>query len=54
MREHDVGSLPVVEGDRLIGIVTDRDLAIRGVAEGKDGKSVTVREVMTEEIFSVL
>ena len=51
MREHDVGSLPVVESDTLLGMVTDRDLAIRGLAEGKDANSATARDVMTEEMF---
>lgn len=51
MREHDVGSLPVMESDTLIGMVTDRDLAIRGLAEGKDAKSTTARDVMTGEMY---
>jgi CBS domain-containing protein len=46
MREHDCGSLPVVESERVVGIVTDRDLALRAVAEGRD-ESTRVREVMT-------
>lgn len=46
MREEDVGIVPVVEGSRLIGVVTDRDLAVRLVADGRDG-STTVREVMS-------
>lgn len=51
MREHDVGSLPVVESDTLVGMVTDRDLTIRGLADGKDIQSSTARDVMTREIF---
>jgi CBS domain-containing protein len=50
MRDNDCGSLPVVESDsnrRLLGIVTDRDLAIRGLAEGR-GPDTRVREIMTE------
>jgi CBS domain-containing protein len=50
MREHDCGSIPVVESrqsKRLVGTVTDRDLAVRGVAEGK-GPETAVRELMTE------
>jgi CBS domain-containing protein len=46
MREEDVGIVPVVEGSRLIGVVTDRDLALRLVADGRDG-ATTVREVMS-------
>ena len=49
MREIDVGVLPVGENDRLVGMITDRDIAIRGVGEGK-GPDATVREVMTGEV----
>jgi CBS domain-containing protein len=52
MRDGDVGSLPVVDGGRLVGIVTDRDIVVRAVAEGKDA-SAPVSEAMTTEIFSV-
>lgn len=46
MREEDVGIVPVVEGSRLVGVITDRDLAVRVVADGRDGNT-TVREVMS-------
>jgi CBS domain-containing protein len=49
MQRMDVGSLPVGDGDRLIGMVTDRDIAIRAVAKGLDGDT-PVRDVMTQEI----
>jgi CBS domain-containing protein len=49
MEETDVGSLPVRDGDRLIGVVTDRDIAIRAVAKGKS-PDTPIREVMTEEV----
>ena len=49
MREGDFGMLPVGENDRMIGTITDRDIAIRAVAEGKDN-STKVRDVMTEGI----
>ena len=42
MSEHDIGALPVGKNDRLVGMITDRDIAIRGVAEGK-GPDVKVR-----------
>jgi uncharacterized protein (DUF2267 family)/CBS domain-containing protein len=45
----DAGSLPVGENDRLVGMITDRDIAIRGIAEGK-GPSAHVREVMTNDV----
>lgn len=50
MREEDAGVLPVGEGDRLVGMVTDRDMAVRLVAEGKDAGRTRVREVMTPEV----
>jgi CBS domain-containing protein len=49
MKECDCGILPVAEGDRLIGIITDRDIAVRAVAEGK-GPNAKVREAMTKEV----
>jgi CBS domain-containing protein len=50
MRDEDAGMLPVGEGDRLVGIVTDRDVALRLVADGRDPERTKVREVMTPEI----
>jgi len=52
MREGDVGSMPVAENGKLVGIVTDRDIVVRAVAEGRE-PSTPVGEVMTTEIFSV-
>lgn len=49
MAQIDAGLLPVAEGERLIGMVTDRDIAVRGVALGK-GPDATVAEVMTKEV----
>ena len=49
MAEIDAGSVPVGENDRLIGMITDRDIAIRAVAEGK-GPETPVRDVMSEHI----
>jgi len=49
MAEIDAGAMPVGENDRLIGMITDRDIAIRAVAEGK-GPDTPVREVMSEHI----
>jgi len=49
MQRMDVGSLPVGDGDRLIGMVTDRDIAIRAVARGMNSET-PVRDVMTQEI----
>jgi CBS domain-containing protein len=49
MSEQDTGVLPVGENDRLVGIVTDRDLAVRAVAAGKDPSKTKLREVMSGE-----
>jgi predicted transcriptional regulator len=49
MSEEDIGVLPVAETDRLIGMITDRDIAIRAVAEGK-GPEASVRDVMTNQV----
>ncbi len=49
MKDADTGALPVGKNDRLVGIVTDRDIAIRAVAEGK-GVETPTREVMTGDI----
>ena len=47
MRDHDVGCLPVVDGDRLLGIITDRDIVVRGMAEALDPHRAKVREAMS-------
>lgn len=52
MRDGDVGSLPVTEDKKLVGIVTDRDIVVRAVAEGRDA-STQIGDVMTTEIYSV-
>lgn len=51
MREGDFGSLPVHENDRIVGMITDRDIAVRAVAEGKDPKTTKVRDVMSSEVL---
>jgi CBS domain-containing protein len=52
MRDLDVGSLPVCgENDRLVGMITDRDISVRAVAEGKDPKTTPVREAMTRDVI---
>lgn len=50
MRDEDVGAIPVGENDRLIGIVTDRDIAVRGLTGKKDPSQLTARDVMTAPI----
>ncbi len=51
MRDKDVGAIPVGKKDRLVGMITDRDLAMRVVAEGKDGSSLAAEDVMTRGII---
>jgi CBS domain-containing protein len=53
MRDVDVGIIPVVEGDKLIGTVTDRDIAIRVVAEGKDPATTTLGEIASRELVTL-
>jgi len=50
MKKCDIGMLPVCDGERLVGAITDRDLAIRAVADGCDPLSTKVRDVMTSGI----
>jgi CBS domain-containing protein len=51
MREHDIGAIPIGEADRLIGMVTDRDIVCKGVAqENFDVRGATARDVMTPGI----
>jgi CBS domain-containing protein len=52
MREHDVGAVAVCDGDRLVGLLTERDLAIRAMAEGQDPTVTKVRDVMTSHLVS--
>ena len=53
MRDEDVGVAPIVESDKLVGMLTDRDIAVRVVAEGKDPERVTVREVASKQVVTV-
>lgn len=53
MKDEDLGALPVEENDRLVGMVTDRDIAVRGVAVWDDPTSTTVRDVMSEGVCYV-
>ena len=53
MKSEDVGPIPIVkDGKRLEGIITDRDLAIKVVAEGRDPKTTAVEEIMTDNLFT--
>lgn len=52
MRDGDMGAMPIVENGKLVGIVTDRDMVVRGIAENKSADT-SIGDVMTAEIFSV-
>ena len=52
LRDENVGSLPVIDGDRLIGMITDRDIALRVVAEGRDPGSVSVNEIASRDLVT--
>jgi CBS domain-containing protein len=54
MKSLDVGPLPVCENDKLIGMLTDRDITVRAAAEGLDPKQTKVREVMSEEMVTCM
>src|SRR5437870_2904909 len=53
MKSLDIGSLPVCEGKRVIGMVTDRDIVIRCIAESRNCDSTKVRDIMSTDIVSV-
>ena len=50
MQELDVGALPVCDGERLLGMLTDRDITVRGVAQGLDPDATAVSDIMTGEV----
>jgi CBS domain-containing protein len=51
MRDGDIGSVPVGDNDRLVGMVTDRDIICRGIADGADCSTLTARDVMSKPII---
>jgi CBS domain-containing protein len=52
MRDEDTGVVPITESDNLTGVITDRDIVIRAVAEGRDGQT-TVREVASQDVVTI-
>ena len=54
MKSLDIGLLPVCDGDKVIGMLTDRDITVRAIAEGLDPKQTRVREVMSKELITCL
>ena len=53
MKDSDTGVVPVVDGRKIIGLITDRDIVVRGLAEGKNLENVRVNELMTKSVRSV-
>lgn len=51
MREEDIGAVPVAENDRLIGMVTDRDIVTRALAETSPSKNMSAREIMSDRVL---
>jgi CBS domain-containing protein len=51
MKRLDVGPLPVCDGERLVGMLTDRDITVRATSEGRDPRTTRVRDIMTEQVF---
>jgi CBS domain-containing protein len=50
MKALDVGPMPVTEGNRLVGMLTDRDIVVRAVADGRDARTTHVRDAMTSDV----
>ncbi len=53
MFEHDCGEIPVCDGTRLVGVITDRDITTRAVAVGKTPMAVPASEIMTRNVFTI-
>ncbi len=51
MAREDFGSLPIAENDRLVGMITDRDIVIRGVADGRDATQTKIGELMSDRMY---
>lgn len=50
MSQLEIGPLPVCDGERLVGMLTDRDITVRATAQGRDPQTTAVRDVMTQEV----
>src|SRR5689334_7365608 len=53
LKTHDIGSLPVCEGKTVVGMLTDRDIVVRVVAEGRDFDATRVRDIMSKDVVSI-
>ena len=54
MRDKNLGVMPITKQGKLLGIVTDRDILLRGVAQGKDLKTTTVSDIMTKHVVKIM
>jgi CBS domain-containing protein len=53
MKQEDVGSVPVVDGERLVGMVTDRDIVVRGIADGSDPHAIKAGDIASRDVVTV-
>jgi CBS domain-containing protein len=53
MKDRDTGVVPVVNGRKIVGLITDRDIVVRGLAEGKNMENASVSELMTKQVRTV-
>ena len=53
MKDRDTGVVPVVDGRKIVGLITDRDIVVRGLAEGKNMESASIAELMTKQVRTV-
>jgi CBS domain-containing protein len=53
MDAEDVGAIPVLDGDQLVGMITDRDIIVRAIAKGKDPRGMPTREISSSDVVTV-
>ena len=53
METQDIGAIPILDGDRLVGMITDRDIVVRAVAKEKDSRGMPSREISSGELITV-
>ncbi|SDG88052.1 CBS domain-containing protein [Desulfosporosinus hippei] len=53
MKRNDVGSIPVCEGQKVLGIITDRDIVLKVIADGKSVSSVSAKDIMNSQVITV-
>src|SRR3954453_20617411 len=53
MKQGDVGSVPVVDGQRLVGVLTDRDIVVRGIADGSDPHAIKIGDIASRDVVTV-